>query len=292
MGMAVRLAAAALVLAAVAFVALRASAPERESVAPRSAAAARTVVWALGDGADGSAAGRRLARYVRSRRPDRFIYLGDVYERGTAADFRRNYAPLYGRLARRTDAVLGNHEFAQRGRGYFPYWRRARGWGRERARHRAYVDDSGWQVVVYSSQSDPRREAAWVRRQVARHSGTCRIAVAHRGRFVVADTLHGDNRDQRPVWSALAHRTAVNLVGHNHLYGRLAPIDGVRVLVSGAGGHELRAPGRQSHEVAAIETGVPTATRLALRPGALDFRQVDARGRVHDSGTIRCAPAR
>ena len=188
--------------------------------------------------------------------------------------------------------MLGNHEFKRRFEGYFPYWKSARGLGRERARHRAYVDDSGWQVLLYSSESDPGDEAAWVRRQVARHPGTCRIAAGHRGRYVVADGLHADNPDQQPIWSALAGRTAVNLIAHDHLYGRLAPIDGVHVLVSGAGGHELRALGDQSHEVAAAETGVPTATRLVLRRGALDFSQVDAAGRVYDSGTIGCTSPR
>jgi hypothetical protein len=282
----------ALALAAVAaFAATRGGGSEREAGVAR-AAAAQTVVWALGDGADGSAAGRRLARYVRSRRPERFLYLGDVYERGAAREFRRHYDPLYGRIARRTDPVIGNHEFGRRFQGYFPYWRRARGLDRERARHRAYVDRSSWQVIVYSSESDPAGEAAWLKRQLAGHPGTCRIAAGHRGRYVVADAEHGDNPDQEPIWSALAGRTAVNLVGHNHLYGRLAPIDGVHVLVSGAGGHALRAPGPQGHEVAAIETHVATATRLVLRRGALDFSQVDARGRVYDAGTIRCAPVR
>jgi hypothetical protein len=250
----------------------------------------RTVVWALGDGADGSAAGRRLARYVRSQRPERFIYLGDVYERGRPADFRAHYQPNYGQLARRTDPVLGNHEFKRRFAGYFPYWRKVRGFGRERARHRAYVDDTGWQLVAYSSESDPEVEAEWLRAQVARHPGTCRIAAGHRGRYVVPDDHHADNPDQDPIWAALAGRTAVNLVGHNHLYGRLAPIDGVHVLVSGAGGHELRPLGEQLHAVAAAQVGVPTATRLVLREGAVDFRQVGADGRVHDSGTIPCAP--
>jgi hypothetical protein len=221
-----------------------------------AAGAAGTVVWAVGDGADGSPAGRRLARYVARQRPARFLYLGDVYEGGTAGEFARHYDPVYGALARRTDPVLGNHEFAQRAAGYFPYWRRARGWSRVRARHRAYVDASGWQVIAYSSESDPAREAAWVRRQVARHAGTCRIAFGHRGR-----------------------------------YARLKPIDGVTVLLSGAGGHDLREPGTQRHAVASVEAGVPTATRLVLRKGAADFRQVDAEGRVYDSGTIRCTPA-
>jgi hypothetical protein len=255
------------------------------------AAPPRTVVWALGDGADGSPDGRRLARYVRSQRPDRFIYLGDVYERGSAAEYRRNYDAVYGPLARRTDPVLGNHEFARRFKGYFPYWQRARGLSRESARHRAYVDGSGWQVLAYSSESDPVVEAAWVSAHAALHPGTCRLAVGHRGRYAVADSSHGDNPDQEPIWAALAGRTSVNLVAHSHLYGRLAPIDGVHVLVSGAGGHNLRAAGEQRHAVAAARAGVATATRLVLRRGALDFRQVDASGRVHDVGTISCAPA-
>jgi hypothetical protein len=258
--------------------------------APRAPAPA-TVVWAIGDGADGSAAARRLARYVARRHPDRFLYLGDVYERGTAAEFRRHYAPLYGPLASRTDPVIGNHEYANRRRGYEPYWRHARGWSAGTARHRAYVDRSGWQILAYSSEADPASEAAWVRRAVAAHPGTCRIALGHRGRYVVADTLERDNVDQRPIWSQLAGRTAVNLVGHDHLSGRLAPIDGVTVLVSGAGGHDLRRLGRQRHTVAAVKTGVPTATRLVLRRGAAEFRQVDANGRVYDEGTIACTPA-
>jgi hypothetical protein len=264
---------------------------KRDASAPR-ATHARTVVWAVGDGADGSAESRELARYVRSKRPHRFIYLGDVYEHGDAAEFRRNYDPSYGRLARRSDPVIGNHEFERRFEGYFPYWKRARGLNRERARHRAYVDDSGWQVIAYSSESDPDAEAAWLRAQVALHPGTCRIAAGHRGRYVVADHEHEDNPDQQPIWEAVAGHTSVNLVAHNHLYGRLAPIDGVHVLLSGAGGHELRELGEQDHPVAAATTGVPTATRLVLRPGALDFRQVDASGRVYDYGTIHCAPAR
>ena len=251
----------------------------------------RTVVYALGDGADGSAEGRRLARYVRSRRPDRFIYLGDVYERGTRAEFSANYHPLYGRLARRTDPVLGNHEFNHRFGGYFPYWKRRRGFDRDRARHRAFVDDTGWQIVAYSSESPPAAEAEWLRAQVALHPGTCRIAAGHRGRYAVADALQGDSPDQEPIWAALARGTAIGLVGHSHLYGRLAPIDGVNVIVSGAGGHELRQPGAQAHAVAAVQAGVPTATRLVLRRGRADFRQVDATGRVYDSGTIGCTPA-
>ena len=115
--------------------------------------------------------------------------------------------------------------------------------------------------------------------------------MAHRGRHVVADTGHDDNSDQESVWSQIVGKTAINLVGHNHIYGRLAPISGVTVFVSGAGGHGLRALGPQHHTVAASTTGVATATRFVLRRGSADFTQVDKDGKVYDSGTISCTPA-
>ena len=52
----------------------------------------------LGDGADGSSISRALADYVIAQNPDRFFYLGDVYETGTAAEFAGKYEPLYGAL--------------------------------------------------------------------------------------------------------------------------------------------------------------------------------------------------
>jgi hypothetical protein len=128
-------------------------------------------------------------------------------------------------------------------------------------------------------------------REVAKHSGTCRIVMAHKGRHVVADTAHVDNPGQEPVWSQIKGKTAINLVGHNHIYGRLAPVEGVTVLVSGAGGHALRSLGSQHHAVVRSKTGIATATRLVLRRGAADFTQVDKNGAVYDSGTVTCRPA-
>ena len=81
-------------------------------LAPRQAGT--TVIWAVGDGADGGSQGKQVARMIRADRPDRFLYLGDVYERGTAAEFRRNYSPVYGALNRITSPTPGNHEWGNR----------------------------------------------------------------------------------------------------------------------------------------------------------------------------------
>ena len=68
-----------------------------------------------------------MAGLIRAGHPDLFLYLGDVYENGTADEFSRNYAPLYGSLARRTRPTPGNHDWPLARSGYFPYWRRALG---------------------------------------------------------------------------------------------------------------------------------------------------------------------
>lgn len=251
-----------------------------------------TVVYALGDGADGRSTAQALADYVKGQKPDRFFYLGDVYETGTAEEFATNYEPLYGSMASITDPVIGNHEYGNRHIGYYPYWQAKRGWTEEEADHRAYVDRSGWQIIAYSSETpDKTGEASWVASQVAKHTGTCRIVMSHRGRHVFADTSQDDQTDQEPIWSVITGKTAINVVGHSHVYGRLEPLEGVNVIVSGAGGHGLRPPAVQHHPVAAFKDGVATATRLVLRPGAADLQQVDSTGTIHDSATISCTPA-
>jgi hypothetical protein len=251
-----------------------------------------TVVYAIGDGADGSEPSARLARYVTAQDPDRFFYLGDVYETGTPAEFERNYHPLYGDLADRTDPVIGNHEDGNRRKGYYPYWNAQRGWTPAQAKHRSYVDsESGWQIIAYSSESDAEAESDWIARQVAKHEGTCRIALGHQGRYMVADDEHSDNPAQQPVWDILAGRTAINLVGHSHVYGRLSAIDGTNVIVSGTGGHNPRQLGRQQHSVEAANSRTPTAVRLVLTRGEAEVTQVDPRGTVIDSTVIPCTPA-
>jgi calcineurin-like phosphoesterase family protein len=251
-----------------------------------------TVVYAVGDAADGGPEAAKLAAYVEDHDPDRFFYLGDVYETGTPEEFDRNYDRLYGDLADRTDPVIGNHEYLNRASGYYPYWQDKRGWTEKQAKHRSYIDsESGWQVIAYSSETDPAAEARWVARQMDKQDGTCRVAIAHRARYSIADSQHTDNVDQAPIWNVLAGRTAINLAAHSHVYGRLEPIDGVNVVVSGQGGHDIRELGPQQHEVAASTAGATSVTRLILRPGEADLVQVSPDGKTYDSSRIGCERA-
>src|SRR3954468_17329487 len=116
---------------------------------PAPAQSERAVVWAVGDAATPGAAADRVAALVRRADPDRFLYLGDVYESGTREDFRRWYHRRYGRLASITSPTIGNHEWGNRYRGYYPYWRARRGrrmppWYR--------IEVAGWEIFSLNSQ--------------------------------------------------------------------------------------------------------------------------------------------
>jgi 3',5'-cyclic AMP phosphodiesterase CpdA len=120
-------------------------------------------VWAVGDGADGGPQGRALAERIARAKPDRFLYLGDVYQNGTANEFARHYATTYGRLASITAPTPGNHDWPLHGEGYDDYWHRAL----ERAVPPFYkFSIGGWEILSLNSeiphdQSSP--QLRWLR---------------------------------------------------------------------------------------------------------------------------------
>jgi predicted phosphodiesterase len=253
----------------------------------RSVPGDRAVVWAVGDGtADDNS--KAVARRIARGPVDRLLYLGDVYEDGTAEEFARNYAPSYGRLARKTAPTAGNHDDGNATTGYDPYWRRAHGgvtppdWYSFRA--------GGWTIISLDSQvahGEGSPQLRWLERRV-RRAGTCRIAFWHRPRYSAGKT-HGDQEDMEPVVDALRGRTAIVLTGHEHDMQRFKPIDGITHFVSGAGGrgrYELNDDSR----LAFGDDQRFGALRLRLSRGLARFAFVAAAGQVLDSGSVRCRP--
>jgi hypothetical protein len=249
-----------------------------------SVASARAVVWAVGDG-DASPAGRAVAARIARGRPDRFVYLGDVYERGTPAEFANNYTPSYGRLARVTAPTPGNHDWPEHVRGYDAYWRRAIG----KAPPAFYAFSvAGWRLLSLNSEVAHDLGSAqlrWLRRRL-RGAGTCRIAFWHRPRFSAG--THGDQGDMQPVWDALRGHARIVLNGHDHDMQRFRSRDGIVGFVSGAGGRSHYPLDRRHPGLVFGDDRDWGALRLELRPGRARFAFITAGGRTLDSGTIGC----
>ena len=259
-----------------------------------SGPADRAVLWAVGDGADGGAAAKALARLIAGGPVDRFLYLGDVYGGGprsalrgdgTARDMRERYATVYGALAGRTAPTPGNHEWPQRGDGYEPYWRGVT--GRSPPAFYAFTT-AGWEVLSLNSEAPhgPRSvQLRWLRSRLSARRGTCRLAFWHRPRFSVG--RHGDQRDVAPLWDALRGRAVLVVSGHDHNMQRLRPVDGITQVVSGAGGHS-RYGLRRDRRLAFGDDRRFGALRIDLRPGRALLRFVAFDGRVLDRSSLRC----
>jgi hypothetical protein len=279
-GLSIRLA------AALALVALAGCGDSAEP-APATRAKGEAVVWAVGDGADGSDPARRLARAIERDRPDALLYLGDVYPDGTPEDFVLRYQPVYGGLAGLTWPTIGNHEYANRASGYNPYWRR-----HDRAKPWYRVRLAGWEVFSLNSQAahgPGSPQLRWLERRLAGADGNCRLAFWHRPRYS-AGIVHGDAPDVAPLWDALAGHARLVLSGHDHAMMRYRPHDGMTEFVAGSGGATLYET-RPDDRLAFSRSGVTGGLRITLAPGSarLEFRSVD--GEVLDRSRTRCDPA-
>jgi acid phosphatase type 7 len=248
---------------------------------------APAVVWAVGDGADGSASARAVARRIAADRPDRLLYLGDVYESGSAEDFRERYEPVYGALAAITAPTPGNHDWPLHRDGYDPYWRAKTGaptppWYAFRT--------GGWRIISLNSEAPHGRRSPqlrWLRAELRRGGGTCTLAFWHRPRHSAGD--HGDQVDVAPLWDALRGRARLVLAGHDHDMQRLRPRDGITALVAGAGGRSRYGVDGSDPRLAFGDDAHDGALRLELRPGRARLAFVAAGGAVLDRSAVTCA---
>ena len=82
---------------------------------------------AAGDGAGGMLTADGVSNLIASWDPNLFLYLGDVYEKGTQSEFYNWYgtsSTFFGRFRSITDPIVGNHEYTSSASaaGYFDYW--------------------------------------------------------------------------------------------------------------------------------------------------------------------------
>jgi hypothetical protein len=247
----------------------------------------RAEVWAVGDAATPNDGARRLAAHIRAQRPDRFLYLGDVYEDGTAREFRLHYDPLYGSLARITDPTPGNHEWENRFSGYYPYWRAKKG---RRQPSWSSTRIAGWEILSLNSLADHgpgSRQLRWLRRQLASAPGDCRIAFSHEPRHSAG--IYEDDPGMAPLWNALRGHARAFLSGHDHNLQRLRPTRGITQYIAGAGGASQYAVDHSDPQLAWGVGGLFGALRIVLRPGLATFEFRSSRGGLLDRSRRSCS---
>jgi predicted phosphodiesterase len=203
-----------------------------------------TTVWAVGDGASGGQDATLVANMIFASNPDIFIYLGDVYESGTANEFEHNYAPSWGQMDGICFPIKGNHDARNYSTGYQPYFS-----GKGRPADPWYVQEiAGWQFLFLDSESpahgsSPQYE--WAQQQVAMATDRKRVFCFHRPRY--CNGSHGNATDLDDLYQLLAPHCIALLSGHAHNVQQFTPDQtGCVQFVSGAGGRALYAEVTQS----------------------------------------------
>lgn len=238
-------------------------------------------VWAVGDANPPRSAG--VARLIRQADPDRILYLGDVYPRGSRDDFRR-WAKPFGRLVRRMAPTPGNHDWPEAREGYEPFWEKVTG---ETPPTYYTFRAGGWEILSVNAEHPERRAVKnWLGERVL-SGGDCRIAFWHRPRYS-AGFHDGGNRQVKEYWEALQGHTRMIVTGHDHNMQRMRARDGIVEFVAGAGGRRLYPVDESDRRLAVSNDTRYGALHLALSPGRARWRFVAVGGGVLASGLVRC----
>jgi hypothetical protein len=259
----------------------KASAPGQPPSSQARGAGNSATVWAVGD-VDASESGQQVARLITNGRPARLLYLGDVYESGTAEEFRLNFDSIYRGMRAATAPTPGNHDWPNHDEGYSPYWRGATG---RRLSDYYSFRLAGWQIISLNSEAVDSGQVRWLQRRLA-GGGNCRIAFYHRPRFSAGS--HGDQVQVEPLWQALRGRARLVLNAHDHNMQHLRRRAGLTELIVGSGGHSHYPLDEGDPRLAWANDRDWGALRIRLRPGRADFAFVGLGGRVLHTGSTGC----
>jgi predicted phosphodiesterase len=261
---------------------------------PKDRAGSGTVRFvALGDtgtGGPGQLAVASQLKVFHGQRPyDTALLLGDnLYPNGDVSGLVEKFEKPYEQLLSsgvRFHAVLGNHDvqsgraaqinyagFNMGGRTYYSFTRGAQ------------LADF---FALDSNQMDAQ-QLRWFEDSLSISKARWKIVLMHHPLYS-SGKKHGSNAVLQGKLEPLFTRYGVAVVfaGHDHIYGRTAPIKGVQYFVSGAGG-QLRRDGisENSQLFVAENDQVHSFMYVELKADRLDFWSVGEDGKVVDAGPI------
>jgi hypothetical protein len=211
------------------------------------------------------------------------ITIGDnAYERGRAEEFANCYDPTWGAFKSRTRPSPGNHEYYSNdyAAGYFAYFNVPEYYS---------FDLGNWHLVSLDSMIDMSAssdQVAWLRSDLAVNSKLCVLAYWHHPRF--SSGVHGLQRSDpgrrtAVLWTVLAeHHATLILNGHDHDYERFAPRQGIREIVAGTGGAELRPFIRRLGGSEARDDSHYGVLLLTLHPNSYEWRFIGTDAVIYD----------
>ena len=262
------------------------------------------MVAVTGDGVSGRPEMYDVVDLIDSWQPDLFLYLGDVYDKGSTTEFYNWYhggGDSYGRFREITNPIIGNHEYLSgqnEGEAYFDYWGGV-------PDYYSY-DSGGWHFIALNSNCSRFKDACtpdslqfqWLEEDLMSNESACTLVYFHHPVFSIGS--HGNNEQMDDIWTLLTqHDVDVVLTGHDHNYQRWKPLNtravpnptGITQFVIGSGGHGVRAFTSEDERVAYANDNRKEgfgALQLALYPSGLEYEFINTVGNTLDEGQIKC----
>jgi predicted MPP superfamily phosphohydrolase len=216
---------------------------------------------------------------------DFVIMLGDnIYGWDRPEDFERKFERPYRALLEAGvmfHAALGNHDKSD-SRFYEP-------WNMGGRRYYAFTKGNVRFFVLYTDDLDfPQR--GWLERELRASAEAWKIVYFHEPIYSSAKR-HGSNLELRAILEPLFVKYGVNVVfqGHDHVYERTRPQQGVHYFVAGASGRLRRGDLRTTDLTAAGNDREQTFMLVEIADDVLAFQTIDRTGQTVDAGELRRA---
>jgi Calcineurin-like phosphoesterase len=258
------------------------------------------VVTAAGDGAGGETNSLNVSNLITSINPNLFLYLGDVYENGSATEFYNWYGSgsnYFSKFNAITDPTVGNHEYTGgQAYGYFYYWNGVPKYYSFNTGGWHFISLDSITAVVPANVGSP--QYTWLAADLAANTSPCVLVYWHEPLFNVG--TEGSAGGMSDVWKLLAQdKVTLVLNGHDHDYQRWTAMDGsgkpnpngVVEFIVGTAGHGIQAFQTSDsrmlvgYDSSNRQFGV---LRLQLNSSNTNFAFINTSGTVKDSGTINC----
>ena len=278
-----RLAALAFVLAATALV------DAQELRLPNKDKACKFAV--IGDTGTGAQAqydvGKQMAAFHQTFNYDFVIMVGDnIYGTDSAGDFQRKFELPYKPLLDagvKFYASLGNHDNPSQDEYKF--------FNMGGQRYYTFKPQNGVRFFALDSNYIDKPQLDWLEKEMAGSHSEWKIAFFHHPLYS-SGSRHGSSIDLRRLLEPLFVKYGVDVVfsGHDHVYERLKPQQGIYYFVSGAGG-SLR-KGDLRRDTGLTEVGYDQDFHFMLVEidgGEMHFQAISRTGQTVDAGVIQQA---
>jgi len=265
---------------------------------PSGAAGQPLIVAATGDGASGE--WPQVSDMIAGWNAQLFLYLGDVYNKGTYTEFLNWYgtpSTYFGQLRNITNPIVGNHEYENGSApGYFEYW--------DNVPNYYSYNAGGWHFIALNSTSEYNQltpgkpQYTWLEQDLQNNTAECTIVYMHHPIFNIGP--QGVANYMAALWPLLVNN-GVDLVltGHDHNYQRWTALDangnpspsGTVQIVAGGGGHGIRGFVASDprmlvgYDTSPIGLG---SLRLELNTHGANLQYLNYQGSVIDSTAIGC----